>query len=176
MALIQERADPATLTRLGPPRLERFAHLSLPCRDLAEARRFYVEVMGGKVVTEVPHFIAVELAGIHVGLGTVGCSFIRPRSEYPHMAFYLTAGDMLQMRDWLAACGIPVTRLWTRKGVEGLCFFRDPSANLIELFCEGGLPGADKFPRGDANSGAATDIEALYYDRFSVPAVSSDRD
>lgn len=170
MALTQERADRAIPTRLGPVQLKHFAHVSLPCRDLAEARRFYVEVLGAKVVTDVPHFIAVELAGVHIGLGTVGCSFIKPRSEYPHMAFYLSAGEMLQMRDWLAACGIPVTRLWTRKGVEGLCFFRDPSANLIELFCESGLPGADTFPRGEANSGEATDIEQLYYDHFSVPA------
>jgi catechol 2,3-dioxygenase-like lactoylglutathione lyase family enzyme len=169
MATTQRQADRAAPSRLGPPHLKHFAHLSLPCRDLAEARRFYVEVLGAKVVAEVPHYVAVELAGIRIGLGSVGCSFINPRSEYPHMAFYLSADEMLQMRRWLAACKIPVTRLWTRTGVEGLCFLRDPSANLIELFCKSGLPGADKFPRGDANSGEATDIESLYYDSFGVP-------
>src|SRR5215471_23330 len=167
MAITQERADP---TRLGAPQLKQFAHLSLPCRDLEEARRFYVEVMGARVVTQVPHYIAVEIAGVRIGLGSVGCSFIKPRAEYPHMAFYLSADEMLQMRQWLAACKIPVTALWTRTGVEGLCFLRDPSANLIELFCKSGLAGADKFPRGDANSGDATDIESLYYDDWSVPA------
>jgi catechol 2,3-dioxygenase-like lactoylglutathione lyase family enzyme len=137
-------------TCLGPPHLKHFAHLSFPCHDLDEARRFYVEVMGAKVVAEVPQYVAVELAGIRIGLGTGGCSFIQRRSEYPHMAFYLSADEMLQMRQWLATCGIPVTELWTRTGVEGLCFLRDPSANLIELFCKNDLPGADRFPRGEA--------------------------
>jgi catechol 2,3-dioxygenase-like lactoylglutathione lyase family enzyme len=154
----------------GPPKLGAFAHLSLPCRDLDEGKRFYTEVMGGKVVTAVHDYVAVEIAGVRIGLGTVGCSFIAPKSEYPHMAFYVTADEMLRMRGWLARCRIPMTALWTRTGVEGLMFFRDPSANLIELFCKSGLPGAENFARGDANSGDATDIESLYYDDWGVPA------
>ena len=31
-------------------------------------------------------------------------------------------------------------------GVEALMFFRDPSGNLIELYCEKGFKGADKLP------------------------------
>jgi catechol 2,3-dioxygenase-like lactoylglutathione lyase family enzyme len=169
MTTTEQQHDTPMNAPAGPPTLKHFAHLSLPCRDLEEAKRFYVQVMGAKVMAEVPHYVAVELAGVRIGLGTVGCSFIKPACEYPHMAFYLTADEIVHMRRWLAACKIPVTPLWTRTGVEGLCFLRDPSANLIELFCKSGLPGADKFPRGHANSGAATDIESLYYDTWSVP-------
>jgi len=170
MTMTDQQPDASRSAPLSRPNLKQFAHLSLPCRNLEEGKRFYVEVLGGKAVTEMPDYVAVELAGIRIGLGTVGCSFIKPRAEYPHMAFYLDAKEMLQTRRWLAACRVPVTRLWTRTGVEGLCFFRDPSANLIELFCKSGLSDADEFPRGDANSGDATDIESLYYDDWSVPA------
>jgi catechol-2,3-dioxygenase len=30
----------------GPPGFLSFSHISLPCRDLEEAKRFYAEVMG----------------------------------------------------------------------------------------------------------------------------------
>ena len=33
--------------KLGPPTFAAFDHVSLPCRDLEEGKRFYAEVMGG---------------------------------------------------------------------------------------------------------------------------------
>jgi catechol 2,3-dioxygenase-like lactoylglutathione lyase family enzyme len=170
MTMTEQELDRSAHALKGPLKLTDFAHLSLPCRDLEEGKRFYVEVLGGKLELSVPTYAAVEIAGVRIGLGTVGCSFIAPRSEYPHLAFFVSADEMLYMRRWLTACGVPITRLWTRTGVEGLMFFRDPSANLIELFCKSGLPGSEQFPRGDANSGDATDIESLYYDTWNVPA------
>lgn len=147
----------------GPPKLTAFAHVSLPCRDLAEGKRFYVEVLGGAILTSQPTYAAIGLAGVRIGLGTDGCSFIAPRMEYPHIAFYVTADEMLQLRRWLERCRVPMTRLWTRTGVEALMFIRDPSGNLIEFFCKSGLPQSESLPRGGARSGEATDIDALYY-------------
>ena len=103
-------------------------------------------------------------------MGNVGCNFLEPGTEYPHFAFYVGPKEMLQMKDWLTRCGIPTSNLWTRSGVEALMFFRDPSGNMIELFCTGGVPGADSFPKGPpAGHGIAVDIEALYYETFSIP-------
>jgi len=50
-------------------------------------------------------------------------------------------------------------------------FFRDPTGNLIELYCEEGFVGAEKLPRGPARGHVITvDIDALHYGTCSVPA------
>jgi hypothetical protein len=49
-------------------------------------------------------------------------------------------------------------------------FFRDPSGNLLELYCEGGFPGAEKLPHGPPRGhGIAVDIDALDEDEWHVP-------
>jgi catechol 2,3-dioxygenase-like lactoylglutathione lyase family enzyme len=157
----------------GPPPLTRFAHVSLPTRDLDEGVKFYTQVLGGKLMFQVPTYAAVEIAGIQFGLGTDGCSFVQPQMEYPHIAFYVSAGEMMRMRKWLTLCRVPMSNLWTRTGVEALMFFRDPSANLIELLCRSGVEGADKLPRGNARGGDAIEIDRLYYSEWSVPTASA---
>jgi catechol 2,3-dioxygenase-like lactoylglutathione lyase family enzyme len=153
----------------GPIELTSFAHVSLPCRDLEEGMRFYTRVLGGKLMFQVPGYAAVNIASIQIGLGDAGCSFIEPAKEYPHIAFYLTGPELVHMRRWLAHCGIPMTDLWTRTGNEALMFFRDPSRNLIELYCRSGYEGAAKLPRGDARRSLAADVEGLYYSQWSLP-------
>jgi catechol 2,3-dioxygenase-like lactoylglutathione lyase family enzyme len=153
-----------------PPTLGAFAHVSVPCRDLQEGIRFYTRVLGGEMHVETPTFASFRLGGVDVGIGTDGCTFIGPAAEYPHFAFYVNAEQLMQMRSWLIACGIPVSNLWTREGVEALMFFRDPSGNMIELFCTEGYKGADKLPRGPARGhGTAVDIDALRYTTWNLP-------
>jgi catechol 2,3-dioxygenase-like lactoylglutathione lyase family enzyme len=159
----------ASLEVSGPPPLTKFAHVSLPTLNLEEGVAFYTKVLGGKLMFQVPTYAAIDIAGIQFGLGTDGCSFVQPHMEYPHIAFYVTADEMLHMRKWLSMCGVPMTNLWTRKGEEALMFFRDPSSNLIELLCRSGIPDADKLPRGDARGGAAIEIENIYYTEWKVP-------
>jgi catechol 2,3-dioxygenase-like lactoylglutathione lyase family enzyme len=157
----------------GPPQFQSFAHVSVPCRDLEEGKRFYVDVMGGKVRVEVHDFAAIVVAGTEIGIGTASCSFIRPGAEYPHMAFYAGPDEMLRMKEWLTECGVPSSNFWTRQGVEALFFFRDPSGNLIELFCRQGFKGADQLPRAGATGGGiAVDLEALRYTEWKPPARS----
>lgn len=155
----------------GPPIFQAFAHVSLPCRDLAQGKLFYTRVMGGKLRVDTPTFCAINVCGTEIGIGTDGCTFIGTGAEYPHIAFYVGPKEMLQMRDWLNACGIPTSNFWTRSGVEALMFFRDPSGNMIELFCSGGVPGSGDFPKGPPRGhGTAVDIETLRYVTFAVPA------
>jgi len=54
----------------GPAPLLGFAQVSLPCRDLAEGTRFYVEVLGGEVRIATPTFASIRLAGVDIGIGT----------------------------------------------------------------------------------------------------------
>ena len=171
MAQETKASGSASAAVQGPPRLRQFAHVSVPCRDLEEGKRFYRDVLGGEMHVETPTFASFRLGGVDVGIGTDGCTFIGESAEYPHMAFFVTAEEMMQMRAWLGRCGIPVSNLWTREGVETLMFFRDPSGNMIELFCLKGYAGADKLPRGPARGhGTAVDIDALRYERWSLPS------
>ena len=49
--------------------------------------------------------------------------------------------------------------------------FLDPSGNVIELYCDKGFAGAECLPHGPPRGhGTAVDIDALYYDTWSLPA------
>jgi catechol 2,3-dioxygenase-like lactoylglutathione lyase family enzyme len=154
----------------GPPAMDGLDHVSLPCRDLDEGIRFYTEVLGGKKLVHEGAFAMFELWGTHIGIGSDGCTFIAPSNEYPHVGLTCNAEALVQMKDWLTACGIPSSNFWTRRGAETMMFFRDPSGNVIELYCHGGYEGAEDLPRGPAKGhGAAVDIDAIRYDSWSVP-------
>lgn len=163
--------------QLGPVRVEKFDHVSVGCRDLEEATCFFVDVLGGQLCVDTPIFREVKLGGAKIGFGTKGTTFMQPSTEYPHFAFYIGPAELAQMKAWLTQCEIPTSNYWTRSGVEALMFFRDPSGNVIELYCPEGFPGADKFPRGPAaGHGTAVDIDAIRYDTWKRPAVRGSRE
>jgi catechol 2,3-dioxygenase-like lactoylglutathione lyase family enzyme len=155
----------------GPPVLASFAHCSLPCRDMAEGKRFYVDVLGGTMRVNTPTFAMFIIGCVEIGIGNEGCTFIQPETEYPHIAFYADPDQMLHMKAWLTACGIPSSNFWTRQGVEALMFFRDPSGNMIELFCVKPFPGADQLPRSGpaAATGKAVNLDSFRYDTWKLP-------
>ena len=154
----------------GPPRFDGIDHVSFPCRDLEEGIRFYRDVLGGQLIVREDAFAMFDVCGAHIGIGSVGCTFIELGNEYPHMGFTCSAEALLAMKGWLAACGIPTTDLWTRQGVEALLFFRDPSGNVIELFCHEGYEDAPTLPRGPARGhGTTVDIDAITYSEWRLP-------
>ncbi len=155
----------------GPPEFLAFSHVSVPCRDLEEGKRFYTRVLGGKVEIWAPTtFAAFRIAGVDIGIGTEGCTFIAPATEYPHIAFFVGAKELAQMKEWLTSCKVPTSNYWTRRGVEALIFFRDPSGNLIELYCERGFAAAEDLPHGPPRGhGVAIDVDALRYTDWKLP-------
>lgn len=117
------------------PHFSRLNHISIPVRDLAAAKKFYTDVLGGRLVLESPNFAEVLVAGTIVGLSDVRG---RPQSsdaEFPHIGFEIESDQFLPMRQWLDDHGVKVHRPWTRSQVEGLMYFKDPSGNLIEIYC-----------------------------------------
>jgi catechol 2,3-dioxygenase-like lactoylglutathione lyase family enzyme len=164
------KSEPQTDVK-GPPKLMSFSHAALPCRDLEEGKRFYMDVLGGELhITDGPTFAAFRIAGVDVGIGTEGCSFLPPSTEYPHIGFFVGPDELVQMKQWLTECGIPTSNFWTRGGVEALMFFRDPSGNMIELYCEHGFKGAEDLPHGPPRGhGTTVDVDALRYTHFKVP-------
>ena len=152
------------------PKLGPFAHVSVPCRDMAEGKKFYAEVLGGETRVNTPTFAAFMFGDVEVGIGDQGCTFIEPGNEYPHFAFYCDAETIVAMKRWLTACGIPTSNLWTRHGKETLMFFRDPSGNMIELYCKGGYAGAEHLPKGPPRGhGTAVNVDELRYDTWRLP-------
>ena len=128
------------------------------------------DVLGGEMLVREDAFALFDICGARIGIGSAGCSFIEPGAEYPHLGFACNADSLIAMQNWLAACGIPTTNLWTRQGIEALMFFRDPSGNVIELFCHEGYAGAADLPRGPARGhGITVDIDAIAYSEWRLP-------
>jgi catechol 2,3-dioxygenase-like lactoylglutathione lyase family enzyme len=148
-------------------RIESFGHLSMPVRDLEQSKRFFVEVMGGEpIATSDPAtFTEVCVAGAVIGLSTRGGSSTGRDAEYPHYAFYAHAQNFLPMIEWLKDHGVVAPGPWTRDGKKGLMYFRDPSGNLLEIYCGKELPQAAQFPRGIKQGGDyVIDNTRLFYD------------
>jgi catechol 2,3-dioxygenase-like lactoylglutathione lyase family enzyme len=153
-------ADDRNLPR---PRFTTFAHTSIYCRDLEQTKRFFTKVIGGELIHDVDGFAEVCVAGIIIGLTVRPGRTTGRNAEYPHYAFFIEAEDFLPMVAWLRQNGVTTSEPWTRDGVKGLLYFRDPSGNLFEIYCRK-LNDASSFVRGAKQGGSYTlDFAALNY-------------
>ena len=150
------------------PRFTGFAHASLPCRDLEQAKRFFTQVIGGELIHDVKDvatgFAEVRVAGIIIGLTNRPGRPTAPDAEYPHYAFFIEPEDFLPMFAWLRHSGVTTSEPWTRDGIKGLLYFRDPAGNLFEMYCPK-LKEAASFARGAKQGGDYTiDFAGLNYE------------
>jgi len=137
--------------------------MSIPCRDLDESKRFYTEVMGGELVHDVAGFAEVRVTNVIIGLSEQPEGWTGRNAEYPHYAFFAEAEDFLPMVDWLRQNGVKTSEPWTRDGIKGLLYFRDPSGNLLEMYCPK-IKEAATFARGKKQGGSyEIDFSALNY-------------
>ena len=120
---------------MAKPHLSAFAHASLFCADLEQAKRFFTQVLGGELIHDVDGFAEVRVAGIIIGLTVRPGRTTARNAEFPHYAFFAEAEDFLPMVAWLRQNGVVTTEPWTRDGVKGLLYFRDPAGNLFEMYC-----------------------------------------
>jgi catechol 2,3-dioxygenase-like lactoylglutathione lyase family enzyme len=155
------RADSAAMQK---PQFSGFAHASLYCRDLAQAKRFFTTVMGGELIHDVHGFAEVRVAGVIIGITIRPGTTTSSDAEYPHYAFFVEPKDFLPMLGWLRQNGVVTSEPWTRDGVKGLVYFRDPAGNLFEMYCPK-LPEAASFVRGKKQGGSyEIDFAALNYE------------
>lgn len=147
-------------------KLGSFNHASIPVRDLEEAKRFYSKILGGENVTDLAQgFAEVTLGGTIIGLSQQEGGWTGRDAEYPHYAFTMDPDDFYPFIENLKSHGVPTPDPWTRHGIEALMYFRDPSGNLLELYCPRGLKGADGLPRSVKAGGNLTiDFAVLNYD------------
>jgi catechol 2,3-dioxygenase-like lactoylglutathione lyase family enzyme len=127
-------------------------HISLPVRDLEQSKRFYAEVLGGRLVLDGPDAAEVVLAGTVIALSSRGGTPQGPDAEYPHVGLEIAPEQLLPMKRWLEEHGVRTHDLWTRNGRTALMFFKDPSGNLFEVYCRE-FPAADGLRRGAERAG-----------------------
>src|SRR5262245_46033605 len=128
------------------PRPSGFAHVSVPVRDREEAKRFFMNVLGGELKLDIPTFCEVVVGSMIFGFSEQKGGWTAPDAEFPHYAFYVDPDDFVPLKERLKANGVPTHPIWSRGGVEALMYFRDPSGNLFELYCTQGFKDADKLP------------------------------
>jgi catechol 2,3-dioxygenase-like lactoylglutathione lyase family enzyme len=120
-------------------------HLVLHVRGMAEAERFYCEVLGCTVAHRMPQHAMTELSA---GSSTVvlvdttdpnggwALEGTQPGRNVDHFALAAGPWDEAAMRHWLAAQGIEIEE--ERADGDELSFYvRDPSGNLVELLRRG---------------------------------------
>ena len=146
MAQPSARTDTA-----GPIQLEGLSHITLPCRDAKEAKRFWVSLFGAGIQVDYPWFVEVNVGGTILGFVEGNPLVERGETEAPHVAFLLRNDRLEPFKAWLAANGIPTQALWTR-GTYAHMYFCDPSANLFEIICPD-YPDVDALPRATVNGG-----------------------
>ncbi len=118
------------------PHFCRFNHVSLYVKDVELSTKFYAEVLGGRIVNQgTPNFAEVDVAGTVIGLSDVRGAVAAADAEFPHIAFQVESEHFLPMKKWLEDHGVKTHAPWTRHHVEGLMYFKDPSGNLIEMYC-----------------------------------------
>jgi catechol 2,3-dioxygenase-like lactoylglutathione lyase family enzyme len=154
--------------RLPNVRPKGYNHMTLPVRDMHEAKRFFVAALGGKVAFERPEHITVIVGGAEIGLSSEAGGWTAADAEYPHYTFSVKLHDLAPLKQRLQAYGIPTSEVWTRDGLDAAIYFRDPSGNLWELRCESGFEG--NVLRGvSAGGDYAPEVEALNYSAWNDP-------
>jgi catechol 2,3-dioxygenase-like lactoylglutathione lyase family enzyme len=162
---LQKPATETDLPNVGPGE---YNHMTLPMRDMHEAKRFFVNVLGGTVAFERPEHITVIVGGAEIGLSPEAGGWTAADAEYPHYTFFVKSADMIPLRERLESYGVPTSDVWSRNGIDAAMYFRDPSGTLWELYCENGFKGATR--QGvSAGGDYMPDVKALNYNTWKDP-------
>ncbi|MFV1959019.1 MAG: VOC family protein, partial [Planctomycetota bacterium] len=122
------------------PEPDRIFHLAIPCRDVAEARRFYVEVLGCREARSYADRVTLDFWGVQLVCHVAPDRLDGQPTMYPrHFGFTMRdEAEFLALRDRLRAHGAPFfrnifIRFEGRRERHRAFFVRDPSNNLIEF-------------------------------------------
>lgn len=126
-------------------------HVTLPCGDLTIAEAFYVGLLGARVLMRVDEAFLRRMKrpedeiekGVHLSLVFAGgprIDLFRGDDQapllagHPHLAFWVSCGQMLAWQEKLARAGVPTDgpRQLGPPGQASL-YFNDPFGNHLEL-------------------------------------------
>ncbi len=162
---LQKPAPGTDLPAVGP---RGYNHMTLPVRDMHEAKRFFVAALGGTVAFERPQHITVIVGGAEIGLSSEAEGWTAADAEYPHYTLLVKSADMIPLKQRLETYAIPTSDLWSRNGSDTAMYLRDPSGTLWELYCESGFQGVVR--RGvSAGGDYVPDVKTLNYDTWKDP-------
>jgi catechol 2,3-dioxygenase-like lactoylglutathione lyase family enzyme len=155
------------LSAPGRPRLRGLEHLTIAVTDLAEARRFYCDVLGGALMMTVDdamlarfgrppapnngegtHHLSVYLGGAtRVDLFLQHAGQPAPALGHPHYAFAVPPRDLAKWQRRLADEGVPIEGP-LRLGPPGQAsiYFNDPFGNRLEITCFGYAGSVEQRP------------------------------
>lgn len=115
-------------------------HLAIPCRDLAEAERFYVEVLGGRAARRYADRVTLELFGAQVVCHLAPEAVVETPTIYPrHFGVTLRdAADFDALQRSIASRGVPFfrdvsVRFDGQPERHRTFFVLDPSNNVVEV-------------------------------------------
>ena len=77
-------ANPTATAKADRPHFASLHHVSLPCRDVAESKKFYIEVLSGTLFHDTPGFSEVQIADIIIGMSEQPGGWTGHDDEYPH--------------------------------------------------------------------------------------------
>jgi catechol 2,3-dioxygenase-like lactoylglutathione lyase family enzyme len=155
------------LCALGRPRLRGVDHLTIPVKDLAAARHFYCDVLGGTLMMTVDdaalarfgrppaanggegsHHLSVYLGGAtRVDLFLQQAGQAPAALGHPHYAFGVPPRDLVKWQKRLAAEGVRMDGP-LRLGPPGHAsiYFNDPFGNHLEISCLGFTGAVEQRP------------------------------
>jgi catechol 2,3-dioxygenase-like lactoylglutathione lyase family enzyme len=122
-------------------KLERLDHFGLEVGDLARAERFYVDVLGLRVVTHLGDQVLLDCGGQNLALFQVvrtplAAAERKARIAHPlgrgHHAFRVSRADFAAAQERLAEAGVESAQPidW---GDHDCIYFLDPDGNLLEI-------------------------------------------
>jgi catechol 2,3-dioxygenase len=121
---------------------DRIGHVVLKVRDLARSRRFYHEVMGLDVMSEMPGmaFLASHRRDHHeIGLMEVGDGAEGPKGPQvglAHVAFRLSdEAELVKAYRELKEREVPIS-FTVHHGITKSVYFLDPDGNQLEVYCD----------------------------------------
>ncbi|HVA12716.1 MAG TPA: VOC family protein [Stellaceae bacterium] len=146
------------LSQLGQPHLGALEHITIPVRDLALARRFYCDILGGAYFMTVDdetfrrfgrppaedggegaHHVSIYMSGatrLDLFLQRSGQPSVL--QGHPHFAFRVSPKDMLRWKRVLDAAAIPSDGpIQLGPPGQASVYFNDPFGNHLEITCLG---------------------------------------
>ena len=109
-------ADGTGISQHQRPRFSYLHHISLPCRDLEQSKRFYTQVLGGELIHDIAGFAEVRIADIIIGMSEQPGGWTEPNVEYPHYGLNVDGQNFALALRWLkiAACRCMAGRAITK--------------------------------------------------------------